>query len=86
MISFGNLTLKKGLTGNGELREWRNQVEEKGAAGNRRSISLILIDEEGKDSARWEISEAWPTKLDTTGFKASARTLWSKLWNLFTRE
>lgn len=67
---YGNISLKKGLTDSMELYDWRKQVEQTGAAKARKNISLILIDEEGNDKARWDIREAWPTKYDVSDFSA----------------
>lgn len=67
---YGSITLKKGLTDSMELYDWKKQVEQTGALGARKDISLILIDEEGNDKARWDIVEAWPTKYDPSDFSA----------------
>lgn len=72
---YGNLTLKKGLTDSMDLYNWRKLVEESGAIKARKSISLILLDEEGKDKARWNIFEAWPTKYSATAFDAKANAV-----------
>jgi phage tail-like protein len=55
-----------------ELYEWRKSVEDTGAIKARKNISLVLIDEEGNDKARWDIMEAWPTKYDPSDFSAKA--------------
>ncbi len=70
LTKYGNITIKKGLTDSRELYEWRKQVEQSGAAKARKNMSLILIDEEGNDKARWDIVEAWPTKYDPSDFSA----------------
>lgn len=67
---YGNVTLKWGLTDSTELYNWRKQVVEKGALGARKNLSLVLIDEEGSDKARWNIMEAWPSKYDATDLSA----------------
>lgn len=72
LTKYGNITLKKGLTDSMELYQWRKQVEDAGAAKARKNISLVLIDEEGNDKARWDIIEAWPTKYDPSDFSAKA--------------
>ena len=72
LTKYGNITLKKGLTDSMELYEWKQKVEETGAINVRKDISLILIDEEGNDKARWDIIEAWPTKYDSSDFSAKA--------------
>ena len=70
LTKYGNVTLKKGLTDNLDLYNWRKQVEQTGALGARKNMSLILIDEEGSDKARWNMIMAWPTKYDPSDFSA----------------
>lgn len=70
LTKYGNVTLKKGITDNLELYNWRKSVEQTGAIGARKNISLILVDEEGNDKSRWDIVEAWPTKYDPSDFSA----------------
>ncbi|MCZ7382196.1 MAG: phage tail protein [Candidatus Methanoperedens sp.] len=72
LTKFGNITLKKGLTDSVEIYQWRKSVEDAGAIKARKNISLVLIDEEGNDKARWDIIEAWPTKYSPSGFSAKA--------------
>jgi phage tail-like protein len=72
LTKFGNITLKKGLTDSLDLYQWRKSVEDTGAIKARKNISLVLIDEEGNDKARWDIIEAWPTKYSPSGFSAKA--------------
>jgi phage tail-like protein len=70
LTKYGNITLKKGITDNLDLYDWRKSVEQTGAKGARKNMSLILIDEEGNDKARWNVVEAWPTKYDPSDFSA----------------
>jgi phage tail-like protein len=69
---YGNITLKKGLTDSIDLYEWRKSVEDSGAIKARKTIGLVLIDEEGNDKARWDVVSAWPTKYSSSGFSAKA--------------
>jgi phage tail-like protein len=70
LTKYGNVTLKKGLTDNMDLYNWRKQVVETGASAARKNVSIVLMDEEGADKARWNLVEAWPTKYDPSGFNA----------------
>lgn len=70
LTKFGNITLKRGLTDSMDLYNWRKAVVEKGALKNRKSLSIILIDEEGNDKAQWDIVEAWPVKYDVSALSA----------------
>ncbi len=72
---YGNITLKWGLTDSTELYDWYTKVVEKGAAGNRKNIGLILIDEAGDDKARWDIENAWPNKYDPADFSAKGNDI-----------
>jgi len=72
LTKYGNITLKKGLIDSMDLYNWKKQVEDTGAKNARKSISLILIDEEGNDKAQWDIQEAWPIKYDPSDFSAKA--------------
>lgn len=75
LTKYGNITLKKGLADSTELYEWRKKIEDSGASGARKSISLVLIDEEGNDKCRWDIIEAWPTKYSSSGFDAKGNAV-----------
>ncbi|VVB91080.1 T4-like virus tail tube protein gp19 [uncultured archaeon] len=70
LTKFGNITLKKGLVDSMELYQWRKSVEQSGAKKARKNISIVLIDEDGTDKARWDIVEAWPTKYSPSGLNA----------------
>jgi len=70
LTKYGTITLKRGLTDSTELYEWKKLVEDKGAQGARKNISLILIDEAGDEKEQWDIQAAWPTKYDSSDFSA----------------
>ena len=70
LTKYGNITLKKGVTDSLELYSWHKSVVDTGALGARKNVSLILVDEEGNDKARWDIVEAWPTKYDSSDYSA----------------
>lgn len=73
--TYGSVTLKKGLSASSDLSDWQADVEQFGAGRNRRTISLILVDDEGTDAARWDIIEAWPTKINTSGLNATGNSV-----------
>lgn len=62
LIAYGNLILKWGITASMELYNWRKMVEQGKLSSVRRNMSIILIDEEGNDAARWDFTNAWPSK------------------------
>jgi phage tail-like protein len=67
----GTMSLKRGITDSMELYNCWKSVSETGAAGARKSVSVILIDETGQEKVRWDVSNAWPTKYSASEFSAS---------------
>ena len=72
LTKYGNITLKWGITDSLDLYKWRQDVIDKGAAAQRKNMSIILIDETGADKARWNIVQAWPTKYKPADFSSKA--------------
>jgi phage tail-like protein len=70
LTKYGNITLKWGITDLMDLWNWRQNIVLLGAAGNRKNMSITLVDEMGADKSRWEIIEAWPVKFDPPNFHA----------------
>ena len=67
---FANITLKRGITDDLDLWKWRKTVMD--GKTERKNIQVILMDEEGKDAAEWDLVAAWPTKWTGPGFNATA--------------
>ncbi len=70
LSKYGNITLKWGISDSMLLYEWRQKVIDSGAEGQRKNMSIILIDEAGADKCRWDIVQAWPSKYDPSDFSA----------------
>lgn len=74
--SYGTLTLEKGTTADSlALFEWRQLVEQGGVDDARRSIAVVLLDEEGDPGARWEFRDAWPTQYDAPDLDAEGNEI-----------
>jgi phage tail-like protein len=67
---FGDITLKRGLTTDRSLWDWRSSVVE--GQLQRRNGSIVLLDAAGNEKLRFIFTEAWPSKLD--GPHLNART------------
>ncbi len=70
LVHYGPLVLKHGLTASPELFEWMEETVD----GNltRRNLSVIILNAEGAEVARYNAYEAWPSswrlgKLDSLG-------------------
>ena len=62
-LKWGDITLKRGITSNLDLWDWRKQVEDGLVSDARKNGSIIMYDRELKESARWNFTNAWPSKI-----------------------
>jgi phage tail-like protein len=68
--TYPNITLKRGYTTNAELWNWyRNIVN---GVADRRSGSIILMNEQRQDVLRWDFENAWIKKIEAPSFNATA--------------
>ncbi|GCF15389.1 phage tail protein [Haloarcula mannanilytica] len=69
---FGNLSLEKGTTEDSiALYEWRKLVEQGKLEDARRSIAVVVLDEEGETGPRFEFKRAWVRQYDAPDLDAS---------------
>jgi phage tail-like protein len=66
---FGNITMKKGVfKGDNKFWDWLNQI--KLNTIKRVPVTISLLDEEGKATMVWTLTNAWPTKISSTDLKS----------------
>jgi phage tail-like protein len=70
---FGNISLKRGMTQDLALWEWRKTVLD--GMTERKSGSITLLNEAREPVLRWNFREAWPTKWDAPGFNATGNEI-----------
>jgi len=74
--TFGNVTLKRGVTNSNELIAWQLDVVagtfSKNARKNNPSIAIVLMNEKGEDVRRFNLIRAFPVKWVGPDLKASA--------------
>lgn len=71
--SYDNLTLEGGTARDAKaLFDWRKKVEDGKIDDARTTIAVVLHDEEGGASARWEFRKAWPSNYDAPDLDATA--------------
>ena len=59
------------MTDSMELYNWRKLVEDGKTDDYRKNMAIILINEQGDPTGRWEFSDAWPTKYDAPDLNAT---------------
>ena len=62
-LKWGDVTLKRGITSSLDLWEWRQMVEEGNVTGARKDGSIVMFNQELTEVARWNFSQAWPSKI-----------------------
>ena len=66
LARFSNVTLKRGIicSGSGalDLYAWLSSVIAGDMTSARRRVVIVVLDEAGKDCARFLVSNAWPVK------------------------
>ncbi|MDZ4764662.1 MAG: phage tail protein [Chloroflexota bacterium] len=62
-LKWGDITLKRGLTGSMDIWEWRKTVEDGKVDQARVNGSIMMYDNIGNLVAQWDFVSAWPSKL-----------------------
>jgi len=70
LIKFTNVTLKRGMTDSRDLYNWHRALLQ--GTLDRRTVVIVLLDDERKDVARWRLSDAFPQKYQ--GPRLNAKT------------
>jgi phage tail-like protein len=67
---YTNVQLKRGYTQNLELWDWYGNVTN--GVPDRRTVSIVLMNEAQEDVLRWELAFAWINKIEGASFNAGA--------------
>lgn len=62
-MKFGRITLKRGLTKDMKMWQWRKQVEDGQVAAARTNGSVLMCDQDGTPIAEYNFENAWPLKV-----------------------
>ncbi len=62
-LKWGDITLKRGLTSDMELWEWRKMIEDGDVKGARKNGTITMFDQTLTPKAKWDFKNAWPSKI-----------------------
>ena len=62
-LKWENVTLKRGITSNMDVWNWRKQVEDGNVEAARHNGSVVMYDQHLNVIARWNFENAWPVKV-----------------------
>lgn len=74
-LKWGPVTFKRGVTVDMSFWEWRALVEQGKMADARAAVSVVMLDRDYSDVARWELTRAWPSKISGPTFKSDGNEL-----------
>ncbi|MBC7236260.1 MAG: phage tail protein [Chloroflexi bacterium] len=74
-LKWDNIVLKRGITSNMDIWDWRKQVENGDVAGARRDGSIVMYDQQLNEVARWNFERAWPLKVSGPSPKADSNEI-----------
>ena len=70
LITYGDITLNRGITSDAELWQWRDAVMSGDV--DRRNLSIVLMNDKGEDAIRWNFRNCWPTTWSGPSLDASS--------------
>lgn len=62
-LKWGDITLKRGVTSDMQLWDWRKMVEDGDVKGARKNGSITMFDQTLTAKAKWDFKNAWPSKI-----------------------
>jgi len=62
-LKWGDITVKRGITTNLDMYEWRKQVEQGGVEAARLDGTIIMYDQAMTPVAEWNFFKGWPSKI-----------------------
>jgi phage tail-like protein len=71
-IKWNQITLKRGITSDVQIWEWRKLVEDGKIVDARTNCSIVAYDRDYQVVAQWDFENAWPAKVSGPEFKADS--------------
>jgi phage tail-like protein len=62
-LKWEDVVLKRGITTSLTIWDWRKKAEEGKMSEARAAVSISMMDTDGSDVARWDLVDAWPSKV-----------------------
>ena|SRR5512143_2888961 len=71
-LKFTDVTLKRGITKLKDIWDWRKMVEDGNIVGARKNATVTMYDQSLNAVARWNLTNAWPTKVSGPTFNSDS--------------
>lgn len=63
LLKYNDVTLKRGITGDMAIWEWRAEAERGDLKAMRKNCSVIMYNRKFEEVAKWHFYSAWPSKV-----------------------
>ena len=70
-LKWNNITLKRGITDSMDMWKWRGLVEQGQMSEARKNGTITMYNLQGEPIAKWDFTNAWPSKLSGPSANAS---------------
>lgn len=74
-VKFSAISLKWGMSDDVELYAWHRMWVTGDPAAPRKNGSIVLLDRQGQEKARWNFFNAWPSKWTGPSFNAESNDI-----------
>jgi phage tail-like protein len=74
-LKWGDITLKRGITANMDMYNWRKQVEQGKVEAARLDGTIIMYDQSLSPVAEWNFTKAWPSKISGPSISADGNAV-----------
>jgi len=74
-LKWENIVLKRGITDNMDIWDWRKKVEDGDVKGARSNGSIVMFDRNYNEVARWNFESAWPVKVSGPSVKSDSNEI-----------
>lgn len=74
-LKWDNVTLKRGITDNMDIWDWRKTVEDGDVESARANGSIVMFDQHLTEMARWNFENAWPLKVSGPSVKSDSNEI-----------
>lgn len=68
--TYSPIVLKRGLTSNLDLYKWADSVVDAASKTDYKTASIVIYDHIGKEGARFNLENFWPSKISVSDLKA----------------
>jgi phage tail-like protein len=74
-LKFTDITLKRGITSDMQIWDWRDQAVNGDVAGARKNCTITMLDRGYNPVAMWHFYNAWPSKVTGPSLKSDSNEI-----------